>query len=77
MSNPINTQPIQQFINQVKSADLAQQKEIRLDIKTAKALAYCMSDLNCRLLENYDTYLKKLALQQTEPISIRMDGGNL
>ena len=39
MSNPINTIPLQQFIQQVKAADLSQQREIKLDIKTAKALA--------------------------------------
>ena len=33
MSNPINTIPIQQFIQQVKAADLSQQREIKMDIK--------------------------------------------
>ena len=43
MSNPINTIPIQQFIQQVKAADLSQQREIKMDIKTAKALAYSLA----------------------------------
>ena len=35
---PINTIPLQQFIQQVKIADMSQQKEVKLDIKTAKQL---------------------------------------
>jgi len=48
MQNPINTQPIQSFIQQVKAAELSQQKEIKLDIKTAKILMYCVADVNAR-----------------------------
>ena len=48
MSNPINTIPLQQFIQQVKAADLSQQREIKLDIKTAKALAYCLAEINAQ-----------------------------
>lgn len=75
MQNPINTQPIQQFIQQVKAADLTQQKEVKLDLKTAKALAYCVSDLNARLLENYDVILQRVLQNTGESVSIQMDGG--
>ncbi len=75
MQNPINTQPIQQFIQQVKAADLTQQKEVKLDLKTAKALAYCISDLNARLLENYDVILQRVLQNTGESVSIQMDGG--
>jgi hypothetical protein len=75
MQNPINTQPIQQFIQQVKAADLTQQKEIKLDLKTAKALAYCISEVNARLLENYDVILQRVLQNTGESVSIQMDGG--
>lgn len=75
MQNPINTVPIQQFIQQVKAADLTQQKEIKIDLKTAKALAYCISELNARLLENYDVILQRVLQNTGESVSIQMDGG--
>jgi hypothetical protein len=75
MQNPINTQPIQQFIQQVKAADLTQQKEIKIDLKTAKALAYCIGEVNARLLENYDVILQRVLQNTGESVSIQMDGG--
>ena len=75
MSNPINTIPIQQFIQQVKSADLAQQREIKLDIKTAKLLAFCLGEVNAKLLEDYDALLKKLQSSTGGSVTVQMDGG--
>jgi len=75
MSNPINTFPIQQFLQQVKAADLSQQKEIRLDIKTAKSLAYCLSEVNAKLLEDYDSLLNKLLQNSGQAVTVQMDGG--
>jgi hypothetical protein len=75
MSNPINTIPLQQFIQQVKAADLSQQKEIRIDIKTAKQLMYCLSEINARLLEDYDIVLQRIMQNTGQSVSIQMDGG--
>ena len=75
MSNPINTFPIQQFIQQVRSAELSQQKEIKLDIKTAKTLAFCLGEVSAKLLEDYDTMLKQLQQSQGSEITVKMDGG--
>jgi hypothetical protein len=76
MQNQINTIPIQQFIQQVKAADLSQQKEIKLDIKTAKILAYCLGEVNAKLLEDYDKILAELKeAQGNGTVSIQMDGG--
>jgi hypothetical protein len=75
MQNPINTVPIQQFIQQVKAADLSQQREIKLDIKTAKALAFALGEVSAKLLEDYDTVLRKLEQNTGGSISVQMDGG--
>lgn len=76
MPNPINSAPLQQFIQQVKAADLAQQKEIKLDIKTAKSLAFCLGEITAKLLEDQDIVLAKLQQTQgTGDITVRMDGG--
>jgi hypothetical protein len=75
MSNPINTLPIQQFIQQVKSAELAQQKEVKIDIKSAKMLAYSLGEITAKLLEDQDELLIKLTQAQGSEVTIKMDGG--
>lgn len=75
MQNPINTVPIQQFIQQVKAADLSQQREIKLDIKTAKNLVYCLAEVNSKLLEDYDQLLNKVMQGSGQVVSVQMDGG--
>jgi len=75
MQNPINTVPIQQFIQQVKAADLTQQREIKLDIKSAKALAYCLGEVSAKLLEDYDMLLKRLESSTGAAVTVQMDGG--
>lgn len=77
MSTPINTVPIQQFIQQVKAAELGNQREIRLDLKTAKNLAFCLGEVNARLLEKYDKLLSDLKASTGGEISVNMDGGGL
>lgn len=75
MPNPINTIPIQQFLQQVKAADLSQQREIKLDIKTAKALAYCLGEVSAKLLEDYDTVFRRLESSTGAAVTVQMDGG--
>ena len=76
MPNPINTIPIQQFIQQVKAADLSQQREIKLDIKTAKALAFCLGEITAKLTEDYDALLRRLESNQGGgTVTVSMDGG--
>jgi hypothetical protein len=75
MPSPINTAPIQQFIQQVKAADLTQQREIKLDIKSAKALAYCLGEVSAKLLEDYDILFKRLESSTGGAVTVQMDGG--
>jgi hypothetical protein len=75
MSNPINTLPIQQFIQQVKAAELSQQREIKIDIKTAKNLSFCLAELTAKLLEDYDQLIHSMGNKTTETITVQMDGG--
>jgi hypothetical protein len=76
MSNPINTLPVQQFIQQVKAADLLSQKEIKIDIKTAKLLALCMGEVCAKLVTDYELLIKQLqTAAPTEPVTIQVVGG--
>ena len=42
--DPINTFPVQQFIQTVKGADASRAKEVRLDIDSAKRLAFTLGE---------------------------------
>jgi hypothetical protein len=76
MSNtPINTAPIQQLIQQIKVADQSNQKEVRIDIATAKNVAYTLGIVMSRLAGNYEDLLSKK--DKEEVIQIQMDGGKL
>jgi len=73
----INTIPIQQFINLVKSAELSSQKEVKMDIKTAKSLVYCLSEVNSVLVGDFSAIIDKISTTpSTDTISIKMDGGD-
>ena len=75
MPSPINTTPIQQFIQQVKAAELSQQREVKLDIKTAKMLAFCLGEVSAKLLEDYDILFRRLESSSGGAITVQMDGG--
>ena len=76
MSTPsdVNMMPIQQFINAVKGADAKKAREIKLDIDTAKRLAFTLGEVMTRM--NGD--LEQLLLKKKESediVQITMDGG--
>lgn len=75
-NNTLNTIPIQLFLQQVKAADLSQQKEIKIDIKSAKNLAYCLGEVSAKLLQDYSELLSTASQKNTtETVTIKMDGG--
>ena len=72
---PLNTIAIQQFINQVKSADASRAKELRIDINTAKNLAFTLGIVMSRLHGD----LEKLVSENKssdEVIDVQLDGGS-
>jgi hypothetical protein len=75
-NNTINTIPIQQFIQQVKAAELSQQREIKLDIKIAKNLALCLAEISAKLLQDYSELLNSVSKTSDETVTIKMDGGS-
>ena len=75
MPNPINTIPIQQFLQLVKSAELSNQKEIKLDIKTAKNLVYCLGEITSKLVADYDKVILEIKESQGNSVELKMDGG--
>jgi len=74
-NEPLNTAPIQQFIAQVKSADMSNAKDLRLDMVTAKRLAFTLGEVMARLNGNLEEIIIRKSEGTDEVIEVRMDGG--
>lgn len=77
IKDPINTASLQQFIQQVKGADLSNQKEVRLDINTAKQVTYALATVLARLAGDYEGLIAQKDSTQAEAIEVKVDGGTL
>ena len=71
--NPVNTLPIENFLQKSKVATKSQQRELKLDSKEHKDLADSIAMLLARLVELQDTRLQQ---PQEQNVSVEMDGGN-
>jgi len=71
--NPVNTLPIENFLQKSKVATKTQQRELKLDSKEHKDLADSIAMLLARLVELQDTRLQQ---PQEQNVSVEMDGGN-
>jgi len=74
--DPLNTAPIQQFLQQVKSANASNTREIKLDIKDATRLAFTLGEVMTRLNGNLEELLAKQTSDSGEVIQVKMDGGS-
>ena len=75
-NEPINTAPIQQFIQQVKGADSSNAKDVRLDIQNAKRLAFTLGEVMTRLNGDLEALLIKQSSNENETLEIKLDGGS-
>lgn len=73
--SPLNTAPIQQFIQQVKQADSGQAKEVKLTLQQAKGLAFTLGIVMSRLQGDMEKFVKENASKE-ETVEVQMDGGN-
>lgn len=76
MQNPINTTPISQLIQQIRSAELSQQKEVKIPIQQARLLSLALTEIldkSNRDWESLYNALKEAA--NPDIISISLDGG--
>jgi hypothetical protein len=75
-NEPLNTAPIQLFLQQVKAADASRARDIKIDIQEAKRLAFTLGEVMARLNGNLEELLAKNASSDNEVIQVTMDGGN-
>jgi hypothetical protein len=73
---PLNTIPLQQFLNAVKAAEQSRAREVKLDIATAKTLAFTLGVVMSRLHGDLEKLVAESKNSNDEVISITMDGGS-
>jgi hypothetical protein len=73
-SEPLNTSSIQMFLQQTKSADLSNSREVKLPIAQAKNLAYTLGIVMARLEGDLERYVKENSGGGSD-IEVRLDGG--
>lgn len=72
----INTTPITQFIQTLRAAELAQQKELKMPIQQARLLSLALSEVMDKMNQDYESILNELKKNvDTEVVTVAMDGG--
>jgi len=71
----INNLQLENFIKLVKSADFGQEKQITIDIKTAKQIVYNLSLLLLKYNNKLENQISKSKEKAEEVIKINLDGG--
>ncbi len=72
---PLNTIPLQQFIDKVKIADNSKAIEVKIELKEAKNLAFTLASVMSRLHGDLEKLVDQ-ANKTEEVVNITMDGGN-
>ena len=75
-NEPINTSSLQPFIQQVKGADMSNQKEVRIPIQQAKQCTYALATILARLTGDYEALMSRKSTEQ-DTVEVKVDGGKL
>lgn len=76
MQNQINLSPITQFIQQVRSAEQSQSKEVKMSLQQARMLSLALAECMDKLNQDYETMFNTLKRSvDTEVVTVQMDGG--
>ncbi len=76
MQNQINLSPITQFVQQIRSAELSQSKEVKLPIQQARLLNLALIEMLDKMNRDWESLyheLKKTA--NPDSITVELDGG--
>jgi hypothetical protein len=76
MQNQINLSPVTQFVQTLRSAELAQHREIKLTIQQARLLHLALTEILDKVNQDYETLYNDLKRSVgSEVITVEMDGG--
>lgn len=73
---PLNTIPLQQFLNAVKAAENSRAREVKIDIANAKNLAFTIGIVMSRLHGDLEKLVAESKNSNDEVISLTVDGGS-
>ncbi len=73
---PLNTIPLQQFLQAVKAAEAGRSPNVTLDMNTAKNLAFTLGIVMSRLHGDLELLVTQSKDSSGEVINITMDGGS-
>ena len=72
---PLNTIPLQQYIDKVKVADSTNQQEVRMTLVEAKNLAFTLGIVMARLNGDLENLIaNKTSTEET--VEVQLDGGS-
>jgi hypothetical protein len=71
---PLNTIPLQQFIQQVKSAENSRSKEVKLSMEQAKNLAFTIGIVMSRLQGDLEKLVVQSKSGSDDVIQVVLDG---
>lgn len=74
--DPINTAPIQQFLQQVKTAENSRAKDLKLDMAQAKNLAFTLGIVMSRLHGDLEKLVVESKNNDDTTIEVQLDGGS-
>jgi len=76
MQNQINLSPITQFVQTLRSAELAQHREIKLTIQQARLLHLALTEVLDKVNQDYESLYNDLKRSvDSDVITVAMDGG--
>ena len=75
-TSPLNTAPIQNFIQQVKGAEASNAREVKLTMQQSKNLAYTLGIVMARLHGDLELFVKENTNSNEDIVEVQLDGGN-
>jgi hypothetical protein len=76
MQSQINTTPIVQFLQILKSAELSQAKEVKMSIQQARLVHIALTELMNKVNQDYESILNELKKSvDSDVITVQLDGG--
>ena len=76
MQNQINLSPITQFVQQLRSAELSQAKEVKLPIQQARLLNLALTEVLEKMNRDWESLYNELKQSAgTDVITVELDGG--
>lgn len=76
MQNQINLTPITLFVQQLRSAELGQQKEIKIPIQQARLLNLALTEILEKMNRDWESLYHELKKSASpDVITVELDGG--